>query len=152
PVTRLIVQKTDRLSRSDTLDAFEMLARLRRVGLRYVVTTQRTIDLNNRLDRTLYALEQEHTNNPFLATMAEMPLGGMAAIAQAGFWVGRIPLGYRVEKKPGEHGAGKRRRSGRLVIDPETAPIVRELFERYAGGESTTDLARWLTSRVKPRA
>src|SRR5688572_20995287 len=30
PISRLIVQKTDRLSRSDTLDAFEVLARLRR--------------------------------------------------------------------------------------------------------------------------
>jgi DNA invertase Pin-like site-specific DNA recombinase len=150
PISRLIVQKTDRLSRSDTLDAFEMLARLRRVGLRYVVTTQRTIDLNNRLDRTLYALEQDHSNNPFLATMAERALGGMAAVAQAGFWVGRIPLGYKLVKRPGEHGAGKRRKSGRLAIDPETAPIVRELFGHYAAGWSTVRLARWLTARVRP--
>jgi hypothetical protein len=44
----------------------------------------------------------------------------------------------------------ERRKSGRLVIDPETAPIVLALFERYAAGESTTDLARWLTLRVRP--
>src|SRR5262245_58516844 len=66
PITRLIVWHTDRLSRSDTLDAFEVLARLRRAGLRYVVTHARTIDLQSRLDRTLYALEQDHGNNPFL--------------------------------------------------------------------------------------
>jgi DNA invertase Pin-like site-specific DNA recombinase len=150
PVTRLLVHKTNRLSRSDTLDAFAILARLRHVGLRHVVTAERTIDLANRLDRTLYALEQDHTNNPFLQTMAVDVLNGMAEVSQAGFWVGRTPLGYRLERKPGEHGAGKRHRSGRLVIDPETAPIIVELFERYAAGASTTFLAAWLTKRVKP--
>jgi DNA invertase Pin-like site-specific DNA recombinase len=151
PIGRLLVPKTDRLSRSDSLDAFELLARLRRWGLRYVVTTDRTIDLHNRLDRTLYALEQDHSNNPFLATMAERSLNGSYAVVQEGFWVGRIPLGYKLVKKPGEHGAGKRRRSGRLVIDPETGPLVLELFERYAAGESTVDLARWLTAQIGPR-
>jgi DNA invertase Pin-like site-specific DNA recombinase len=152
PIARLLVPKTDHLSRADTLDAFELLARLRRVGLRYVVTRNRTIDLQSRLDRTLYALEQDHTNNPFLATMAERALNGMAAVAQAGFWIGRIPVGYKLERKPGEQAAGKRRRSGRLVIDPEKAPMVRELFELYAAGWSTTAPARWLNGRVKPRA
>src|SRR5262245_8327494 len=33
PVARLVVWHTNRLSRSDTLDAFEVLARLRRLGL-----------------------------------------------------------------------------------------------------------------------
>jgi DNA invertase Pin-like site-specific DNA recombinase len=150
PVTRLLVPKTDRLSRSDTLDAFELLARLRRLGLRYIVTTQRTLNLNDKLDRTLYALEQDHSNNPFLFTNAERALASMAAVAQAGFWIGRIPLGYHLERRPGEHGQGKRRRSGRLVIDPETAPVVRELFELYAAGWSTVRLAKWLDARVKP--
>ncbi len=150
PITRLIVPKTDRLSRSDSLDAFETLAKLRRCGLRFIHTTLRVIDLNSPLDRTLYAIEQDHSNNPFLATMAERALGGMAAVAQAGFWVGRTPLGYRLEKRPGEHGAGKRRKSGKLVIDEAKAPLIVELFERYAGGESTTTLAGWLTARVKP--
>jgi DNA invertase Pin-like site-specific DNA recombinase len=150
PAVRLLVAHTDRLSRSDALDAFALLARLRDLGLRHVVTPQRPIDLRNRLDRTLYALEQDHANNPFLATMAERALNGMAEVARDGFWVGRTPLGYKLERRPGEHGAGKRRRSGRLVIDEERAPTVLELFERYAGGESATDLAAWLTALVKP--
>jgi DNA invertase Pin-like site-specific DNA recombinase len=150
PISRLLVQKTDRLSRSDTLDAFAILARLRHYGLRYVVTTTRTIDLSSRLDRTLYSLEQDHTNNPYLETVAERALRGMVAVAQAGFWVGRVPLGYRLERVTGEHGSGKRRRSGRLVIDPATSPVVLELFERYDRGQSTVSLALWLGTRVKP--
>src|SRR5262249_48603850 len=106
PATRLLVHKTNRLSRSDTLDAFAVLARLRQYGLRYVVTAQRTIDLKNRLDRTLYALEQDHANNPFLKTMAVDVLNGMAEVSEAGFWVGRTPVGYRLVRKPGDHGAG----------------------------------------------
>src|SRR5262245_14391266 len=38
PIDRITVWHTDRLSRSDTLDAFETLARLRRAGLRYLTT------------------------------------------------------------------------------------------------------------------
>jgi DNA invertase Pin-like site-specific DNA recombinase len=149
-VTRLLVHKTNRLSRSDTLDAFAVLARLRHVGLRHVVTAERAIDLSKRLDRTLYALEQDHSNNPFLNTLAVDALNGMAEVSRAGFWCGRTPLGYRLEKKPGAHPTGKRRRSGRLVIDEDTAPIIRELFERYAAGQSTTDLAKWMNTRIKP--
>jgi hypothetical protein len=74
----------------------------------------------------------------------------MAEVARDGFWVGRVPLGYRLARTPGEHGAGKRRRSGRLVIDEERAPIVREAFERYADGESTTALAAWLGKVARP--
>ena len=34
----------------------------------------------------------------------------------------------------------------RLVIDPEAAPIVREIFRRKAAGESDAAIARWLNS------
>lgn len=47
---------------------------------------------------------------------------------------GAIPLGYKtVDKK--------------LVIDEETAPIVREAFERYANGEKVADICRVFNAR-----
>jgi site-specific DNA recombinase len=150
PIRVLLVWHTNRLSRDDVIAVFAILHQLRLFGLRWVVTSQRTIDLLDRTDRTMYALQQDHENNPFLGNNAEATLRGMADAARAGFWIGWTPLGYQLVKTPGEHGAGKRRRSGRLVIDPETGRIVLELFERYAAGESTTDLARWLTALVKP--
>lgn len=48
---------------------------------------------------------------------------------------GGIPLGYNLTKEK------------KLVIDEETAPIVVEVFTRYADGEKMTDIAKDLTMR-----
>lgn len=69
---------------------------------------------------------------------------------RAGFWQGAsCPLGYVVNNR-------------RLVIDQQEAETVKEIFERYARGESVTSLIkdlnsrglrtkRWLTVHGRPR-
>ena len=49
---------------------------------------------------------------------------------------GNVPLGYYVNKT-----------TGKLDIDPETAPYVRELFSRYAAGERLTVLQAEMKAR-----
>lgn len=49
---------------------------------------------------------------------------------------GNVPLGYYVNKA-----------TGKLDIDPETAPYVRELFSRYAAGERLTVLQAEMKER-----
>ena len=49
---------------------------------------------------------------------------------------GNIPLGYLVDKA-----------TGRLEVDPETAPYVQELFARYADGERLTVLQAEMEER-----
>lgn len=49
---------------------------------------------------------------------------------------GRVPLGYRVNKT-----------TQQLEIEPLTAPIVREIFQRYADGESIRDIVNDLNNR-----
>ena len=49
---------------------------------------------------------------------------------------GNTPLGYYVDKA-----------TGKLEIDPETAPYVRELFSRYADGERLTVLQAEMAQR-----
>lgn len=44
-------------------------------------------------------------------------------------------LGYRMDEEK------------RFHVDPETAPIVREIFERYAGGETVTNITKDLNAR-----
>lgn len=44
-------------------------------------------------------------------------------------------LGYRMDEEK------------RFHVDPETAPIVREIFERYAGGETVTNITKDLNVR-----
>lgn len=48
---------------------------------------------------------------------------------------GTIPLGYKLDAEK------------RYIIDPETAPIVREIFERYVAGEAVTDICQDLNAR-----
>ncbi len=38
----------------------------------------------------------------------------------------------------------------RMIVDPETAPVVREIFERRAAGESYAAIARWLNASEIP--
>lgn len=47
---------------------------------------------------------------------------------------GAIPLGYKIEDK-------------KLVIDPKTAPIVKEAFEKYADGETVAEICRQFNAR-----
>lgn len=57
----------------------------------------------------------------------------------------RVPLGY-VRESAFIHGKDRHR----FIEDPETAPLVRELFDRYLAGEQLVDLARWADG-VMPR-
>jgi site-specific DNA recombinase len=61
---------------------------------------------------------------------------GLREKARQGYLVGSLPWGYVRDVD-----------SGVAVPDPEKAPLVRELFERYAGGDqSDRALAIWLNA------
>lgn len=46
---------------------------------------------------------------------------------------GNVPLGYSVNRE-----------TKKLVINPDTAPVVRQIFERYAEGQTVTEIITWL--------
>ena len=64
------------------------------------------------------------------------------AIAE-GKAIGGAPFGYRF-KDPTPKGEGTAWSTPAWCIDESAAPIVRELFERKAGGATWLELARWL--------
>lgn len=147
PIGWLITDQSDRLSRADSLDTSEVLAKMRRLGVRKVATPARIFDLHNSLDRTLLSIEADHKNNPYLKDLGRRALNGMLDAARQGFWTGgKPPLGYRIVKRPDDHG-GRKRKSGRLEIDPETEGLARELFRRYLDGDSVRALVKWLRAR-----
>jgi DNA invertase Pin-like site-specific DNA recombinase len=150
PIICLLIDQADRLSRADSIDTSEMLARLRRHGLRYIITGARTYDLRNAMDRTMFQIEADHKNNPWLKDQARRALAGVIDAARAGFWSGRVPTGYLLVRKPGEHGDGKKRTSGRLEECPVAGAVMRELPQRYLAGQSTCVLAAWL-DQVLPK-
>ena len=43
----------------------------------------------------------------------------------------RILLGYQVE-------------NGKAMLNPETAPIIREIFVRYLNGDALGKIAKWM--------
>ena len=47
---------------------------------------------------------------------------------------GSAPFGYKIVDK-------------KYVIDPETAPIVRTIFERYVSGDSMAEISKWLNDQ-----
>jgi DNA invertase Pin-like site-specific DNA recombinase len=148
PITWIITDQSDRVFRANSLPSFEVLAKSWRFGVRKLLTPGRLFDLCSALDRTMLQIEIDHKNNPYLKDLGRRALGGMLEIAKLGYWTGqKEPLGYKVVKVPGEW-AGRRRESGRLAIDPDTAPLIVEMFELYRDGLSTADLAVWLGRRL----
>ncbi len=126
----LIVRHLDRLTRSLT-DAIPLLALLRDSG-RGLVAVSQNLDLSNPTGRAML-----HIILTFAQWEREMcserTRAKMVSICEAGGWpVGLPPYGYRR--------AGKRQNI--LVPDPHKAPIVREVFRRYAAGDSPVAICR----------
>jgi site-specific DNA recombinase len=77
------------------------------------------------------------------ATIVERTIAGMERKAARGEWTGgTVPFGYRLDAE---------RRF--LLADPVEAPIVAEVFARYAERlEGSAALASWLTDVAAARA
>jgi hypothetical protein len=148
PIRVLLVDRPDRLSRADSIDTSELIAPMRRWGLRWIVTAERTYDLRDQMDRTLFQMVADHKSNPFLREHARNVLNGMLDTARQGYWAGRVPAGFILVKRAGEHGVRKKRQSGKLREHPEHGPIMREFPLQYLGGMSTFKLAEWLQERI----
>ena len=77
--------------------------------------------------------------------------GALGAVLR-GTVLGRVPFGFAKRPLCDQHGQMLRKRNGRpvceLCIDPETAPVVREIFELYAHrGWSPGQIAKELNRR-----
>jgi site-specific DNA recombinase len=149
---------SSRFSRADSDETSYYRWQFRQAGVRFMLTKMNGLrDWEKGTDRLLGQVEQEATDHHYVRQMASDILRGKLANARAGRWNGGLPpFGYRVVYEvidPGdEDGRRKKRFRARLVPDEQTAPIVRELFRRYATGtESLHSLCRWLdASGIRP--
>lgn len=72
----------------------------------------------------------------YSADLRQKVVRGIRESAKKGrYAVGRLPLGYMRDSE------------GRPVPDPETAPVVRMIFEQYAAGVSSAELVRICQNR-----
>ena len=134
----LIVADLSRLSRSQA-DLPRVIERLAFRGVR-VLGAQDGFD-SSREDSDLSAGLHGIIGQQFRRMIAARVRSALKMKAEAGHRAGGKPYGYRCED-----GIGGRR----LVIDPDQAPIVKEIFERYAAGAGSREIAIDLNTRRIP--
>lgn len=156
-VKAVLVVEPQRLSRGD-LEDIGRLVKLLRYSNTIVITLQYTYDLRDERDRDMFERELKR-GNEFLEYQKRIMGNGRLLSVQNGNFIGqKPPYGYnKVVIKEGK------RKCHTLEPDPERAPIVKMVFEMYAGGTSASQIAKtlrtmgvttadggkWVTSSVK---
>jgi DNA invertase Pin-like site-specific DNA recombinase len=128
-VSHIVMFKCDRLSRDDA-EFVPTVRRLMNLGVEVHDTTagQLTPDM---VLMTAFVANIEVRNNSQRTTMK------LAFVAKEGKKLGTPLIGYRRTLQPGVYEA-----------DPTTAPVISEMFARYAGGEGLRVLTSWLNARL----
>ena len=136
PFKEILVWKFSRFTRKrEHAVAFKSM--LRRRGIRVVSITEQADDspTGKLLEGIIESVDEFYSEN-----LAQEVTRGMREAASRGFWVSSYaPYGYNRVKV--QDGAKKR---PTLHIDPETAPIVRRIFDLSEAGKGMTDITRIL--------
>jgi site-specific DNA recombinase len=117
----------------------------------YIVSDERLYDPRKARDRK-DLIDQGNDAEYEVNRLAERVCRGTRAAAKAGKFHGRVPFGYRRDIVGEER---RERANGKVELvavkeqrlDPDTAPVVKEIIERVAAGEPLTSLARDLNGR-----
>jgi DNA invertase Pin-like site-specific DNA recombinase len=153
PVDALVLWNTNRFSRADSVETSWYVHEFRKAGVERMLTSTGWIDFSRADHRVFFGIGQDMTNHEFSRELAQKSVRGKIGNAREGRWNGGpAPYGYLVEYEWVTVKNRRKQRPLRLVPDPETAPIVRWLFEEYATGKvSLYQLAKTLNDRgVKP--
>ena len=127
----IVVYKLDRFSRN-RYDSATYKNKLKKNGVRVISATENISD-----DPAGIMMESilEGMAEYYSAELAQKITRGMNESAlKCNSCGGIIPLGYRIENK-------------KFIIDSQTAPIVKEAFERYAQGETISEISESFNNR-----
>ena len=127
----VIVYKLDRFARS-RYDSATYKYRLKRNGVQLISATE---NISNDPEGIILESVLEGMAEFYSAELSQKINRGMRESAYKHNSIGgAVPLGYKIEDK-------------KLVIDPKTAPIVKEAFEKYADGETVAEICRQFNAR-----
>ncbi|MDR2047125.1 MAG: recombinase family protein [Clostridiales bacterium] len=133
----IIVWKLDRFARN-RYDSAHYKAILRKNGVKVVSATEIIA-----ADSTGILLESllEGYAEFYSAELSEKVIRGMTENAlKCKYNGGGLPVGYTIDSDQ------------QFQIDPVTAPIVRDTFEKYHSGSTIVEIVRWLNERgIKPQ-
>lgn len=120
----VIVALTDRLGRAPIEEAMATVRELNKIGGKFIPADAggRPVDLSDPQAETMLVLQLQ-IGRQFWLTKAQGFKRSQADAIKRGAFIGRVPLGYLRPHK-----------GMPLVIDPKTAPIVRETFKRAGSG------------------
>ncbi len=140
----IIIKEPQRLSRGD-LEDIGRLVKLLRYSNTIVITIDYTYDLRDERDRDLFERELKR-GNEFLEYQKRIMNNGRLLSVQNGNFIGQsAPYGFKkVQIKEGK------RKCYTLEPDPETAPVVKMMFELYRDGIGCTRIADKLDSLCIP--
>ncbi len=128
----VIVWKLDRFSRN-RYDSAKYKAILKKNNIRVVSATEA---ISQGAEGIILESVLEGMAEYYSADLAEKVLRGMTENALKCKYNGStVPLGYRIDA------------DGHYQLDPVTAPIAREIFTRYAQGETSTEIVEDMNAR-----
>ncbi len=137
----VLAEALDRLSR-DQEDVAHVAKRLAHAGVRLLTLEEGEIGaLHIGLKGTMNAL--------YLEALGRKSWRGLSGRVAAGKSAGGLGYGYRVVRRLDAAGELV---TGELEIDEDQAAVVREVFRRYAAGESAKAIAHDLNRRGVPTA
>ncbi len=138
-VDQLLAESTDRIARHQG-DFFVIRERLEYARVRLFTLSDGTVD---EITGTFKALMDSRFRKELGAKLRR----GQKGAVREGRAPAGLAYGYRKANRLDERGELVR---GLRAIDPDQAAIVREIFERYAAGDSPLALARDLNARRIP--
>ena len=134
----VVVYQLDRFARN-RYDSATYKAKLKKSGVRVLSAKENITD-----DASGILIEGvlESMAEYYSAELSQKVKRGIAITAsKCKFFGGGIPLGYKVDEEK------------RFIINEETAPIVKQMFEMLANGYNYAEIARYMNERgIPPRA
>lgn len=128
----VIVWKLDRFSRN-RYDSAKYKAMLKKNNVRVISATEA---ISEGAEGIILEAVLEGMAEYYSADLAEKVSRGMTENAlKCRFNGGTVPFGYKIDEE--QH----------YQIEPSQAPLVEEMFRRYAGGDSITDIIEDLNAR-----
>ncbi len=143
---KLVVTEQSRLTRGD--NAKSLIKDVVFHGGRFISVTE-NIDTAQKGWGLLVGITEIHHSRSNEDTAERVRGGQEGRVLDGDGSAGDFPYGYRSEYVDPQaalnyHGRGPKPRK-RVVIDGPAAAVVREVFERFCGGESISSITRWLT-------
>lgn len=136
----VVVVAIDRLTRSeDQTERGAILGAFQRAGVRIAVAGAGLQDLATFAGDAYVTLQALFAAEENRKRRERTVAGKLTAIARGRKPSGPTPYGFRYSKETG------------WSLDPEAAPLIREMFERSAGGETCEAIADDLDRRGVPR-